>query len=257
MGPAEVSLSAPTPARARGRTALALLALTVAFTALCGLGFWQVERLAWKEALLQTIAERTRAAPMPLGAVERRWRETGDIEYMPVAAAGLFEHNKERHFFATWKGRSGFYIYTPLRLDDGRHLLVNRGFVPYELKDPATRAAGQVEGRVEVTGLAREPLAEKPSFIVPDNDEAKNIFYWKDRDRMAASVGLALGDENLVPFFVDAGEGAAPGGWPVGGVTIIDLPNSHLQYALTWFGLAGALVVVASAWFRRRSRGAA
>jgi surfeit locus 1 family protein len=166
--------------------------------------------------------------------------------------AGVFEHEHERHFFATWKGQSGFYVYTPLKLDDGRRLLVNRGFTPYELKDPATRPAGQVERRVEVTGLAREPLAEKPSFVVPENDEAENIFYWKDRDRMAASVGLALGDENLVPFFVDAAKGAVPGGWPVGGVTIIDLPNNHLQYAMTWFGLAGTLLVVAAAWFWRR-----
>ncbi|MBE7184893.1 MAG: SURF1 family protein [Methylobacterium mesophilicum] len=235
------------------RVWLALLAAAVVFAALIGLGTWQVERLQWKEALIASIAERTSAAPRPLAEIETRFRDTGDVEYWPVTVAGTFLNDKERHFFATWQGQSGYYVYAPLALDDGRAVLVNRGFVPFELKESTKRAQGLIAGRVTVTGLARNPLAGKPSFIVPDNDIAKNIFYWKDRDRMAESAGLPTGDR-LVPFFIDAGPGVAPGGWPVGGVTIVDLPNNHLQYVVTWYGLAAALVGVVIAWWLRVRR---
>lgn len=217
---------------------------------LIGLGTWQVQRLHWKEALLATIDQRIHAEPEPLAEVEARFMKTSDVDYWPVTAKGEFLHDGERHFFATNEGQSGFYIYTPLKLADGRFLLVNRGFVPYDDKDPATRPEGQVAGEVTVTGLARNPLAQKPSSMVPDNDPAKNIFYWKDRDVMAASAGLPAGAQ-IVPFFVDADKTPNPGGLPVGGVTIIDLPNSHLQYAVTWYGLAAALAGVLGVWLWR------
>lgn len=237
--------------RGGGARLLALLAGLAALAVLVALGTWQVERLHWKEGLLAAIATRTASAPAPLAAVEKRFRESGDVEYWPVAASGTFLHDRERHFLATLDGQAGFYVYTPLRLADGRAVLVNRGFVPYDLKDAVRRPQGQVPGLVTVTGLARNPLAAKPSFIVPENSPAENIFYWKDRDAMASSTGLATGDAALVPFFVDAGPGAAPGGWPQGGVTIVDLPNSHLQYAVTWYGLAAALVAVLASWLWR------
>ena len=100
-----------------------------------------------------------------------------------------------------------------------------------------------VDGEVTVKGLARNPLATKPSSIVPDNDPAKNIFFWKDLDAMAASAGLPR-RATVLPFFIDADATPNPGGLPIGGVTTIDLPNNHLQYALTWYGLAAALAVV-------------
>lgn len=246
------SLPAAPPARkGRGARLLALLAGLAALLVLLALGTWQVERLHWKEGLLAAIATRTAAAPAPLEAIEKRFRETGDVEYWPVEASGTFLHDRERHFLATWDGQAGFYVYTPLRLADGRVVLVNRGFVPYDLKDAAKRPGGQIPGAVTVTGLARNPLAAKPSFVVPENSSVENIFYWKDRDAMASSTGLPTGEAALVPFFIDAGPGAAPGGWPQGGVTIVDLPNSHLQYAFTWYGLAAALVAVMGSWLWR------
>jgi surfeit locus 1 family protein len=115
---------------------------------------------------------------------------------------------------------------------------------------------GQLTGQQTVTGLARAKLSGKPSWVVPENDVAKNIFYWKDLDAMATSVGLDKA--RFVPFFVDADSTPNPKGLPIGGVTQVDLPNDHLQYALTWYGLAVVLaVVVATSWFRRRGRQAA
>ena len=88
--------------------------------------------------------------------------------------------------------------------------------------------------------------------MVPNNDPDKNVFYWKDRDGMARSAGLRSAAE-IVPFFVDADATPNPGGLPIGGVTLIDMPNNHLQYAVTWYGLAAALVgVLAVAFWRRR-----
>jgi surfeit locus 1 family protein len=137
-------------------------------------------------------------------------------------------------------------------LADGRHLFVNRGFVPYERKDPSSRPEGLIDGPQVVKGLARARLDAKPSVMVPDNDEAKNVFYWKDLDRMAASTGLAA--DKVLPFFLDADATPVPGGMPEGGVTEIDLPNSHLQYAITWYGLALALAgVVIYGVFRRKT----
>ncbi len=238
--------------RAGGFRAVAVfITLATAFSVLIGLGTWQVYRLQWKEGLLADIDTRTKAAPVELTEMEQRFGSQGSVEYWPVTASGTYLHSGERHFFSTWKGQSGFNVYTPLMLADGRAVFVNRGFVPYDRKDPATRETGQVEGVVEISGLARDPLQDKPSFIVPDNEPAKNIFYWKDMAAMSATAGLPAGTE-VVPFFIDADETPVEGGLPVGGVTLIELPNNHLQYAVTWYGLAAALVGVALFRFARR-----
>lgn len=239
--------------RSRPKTALMLGLGLVLFFILLALGTWQVQRLYWKEGLLQTIDRRTHSAPQPLAQVERQFSATADVDYTPVTVTGTFLHQGERHFFSTWEGASGFDVVTPLQLDDGRFVLVNRGFVPYDLKDAAKRPQGQVAGKVTVTGLARNPLLAKPSMMLPDNDLRKNIFYWKDRDAMASSAGLPAG-AGLVPFLIDANAAPNPGGLPLGGVTIIDLPNSHLQYAFTWYGLAAALAAVLIIRLRRPAK---
>lgn len=239
------------PRSGKGRAILTGVAFLAALAILLSLGTWQVERLQWKEKLLADIAERRVAPPVTLGEIEAMAARGEDIEYRPVTVTGVFANNRERHFFATWRGQTGYYVYTPLQLADGRFLFVNRGFVPYEAKEPEMRKQGQLTGEQTVTGLARARLAEKPSSIVPENDLAKNIFYWKDLDAMAASTGIAA--DRLVPFFIDAGDAPNPKGLPIGAVTQFDLPNNHLQYAVTWYGLAAALVGVALyAVFRRK-----
>ncbi|CAN7198735.1 SURF1 family protein [Rhizobium rhizogenes] len=230
------------------------LILLVALGILLALGTWQVERLHWKEGLLADIAERQSAPAVPLSAIETMAASSGDIEYRVVTASGHYLNDKERHFFTTNEGDAGYHVYTPLQLVDGRYLFVNRGFVPDVDKAPEKRMQGQLTGEQTVTGLARAKLASQPSGI-PDNDLAKDIFYWKDLDAMAASDGLPK--DKVLPFFVDAGKAPNPGGLPIGGVTIVDLPNSHLQYAVTWYGLAAALVaIVAISWWRKHHPGA-
>jgi surfeit locus 1 family protein len=247
--------ASPEPAKAPVRflrTILSTILVLLSLAILLALGTWQVERLYWKEGLLADIAERRAAEPVSLADIEHRAAAGEDIEYRRVSLSGTFDHTKERHFFATFEGQTGFYVYTPLTLSDGRIILVNRGFVPYDMKQPATRQAGEVTGEQAITGYARAKLAGKPSSLVPDNDLSKNIFYWKDLDAMAASA--AVDSSRIIPFFVDADASVKnPGGWPKGGVTQFDLPNNHLQYAATWYGLAVALLaVVFGMWWRSR-----
>ncbi|WP_246735937.1 SURF1 family protein [Agrobacterium sp. a22-2] len=236
----------------RGKFLASLVIVLLALALLLALGTWQVQRLYWKEALVADIEERRAAAPAPLSEIEALAAAGTDIDYRHATATGRYLNDKERHFFATFQGMTGFYVYTPLELADGRTLFVNRGFVAYEDKAPEARAAGQLQGEQTVVGLARARLAEKPSFMVPENDPAKNIFYWKDLDQMAVTTGLPA--DRVLPFFLDADATPNPGGVPIGGVTLIDLPNSHLQYAMTWYGLAAVLAVVSAiALFRRKT----
>lgn len=225
----------------------------IALAILLALGTWQTQRLVWKEELIATIDTRIASEPRPLSEIQTQLTTTGDVDYLPVEVEGVFHHEGERHFFATHKGQSGYYVYTPLELENGQFLLVNRGFVPFDFKDASTRPQGQVTGRVLVTGLARNRLDGKPSMIVPDNEPEKNVFYWKDLSVMAATSGVGEADDYL-PFFVDADDAPNPGGLPVGGVTMVTMPNNHLQYAVTWYGLAAALVGVLGVWAWRHRK---
>ncbi|MDA4844815.1 SURF1 family protein [Hoeflea poritis] len=238
----------------RGRSVAVVLAFALpALAFLLLLGNWQLNRLAWKEGLLATIEERMVRSPEPVDAVLAEWERSGDVDYMPMRADGVFLHEAEQHYLATHEGQSGWYIYTPLTLADGRTVLVNRGFVRYDMKDPAKRDWQPVGGQVSIVGFARNPLSEKPGRLVPDNEPANRIWYWKDFSGMADAMGLD--ETSLVPFFVDAAttNGATAAG-PVGGVTRVSLPNNHLQYAITWFGLAAALLAVTGIYLWRLLR---
>jgi surfeit locus 1 family protein len=220
-----------------GVMSLAALAM---FAALLALGTWQVRRLAWKENLIQTIESRIHQPPRPLEA----WFKTEPgTDYWPVQVEGTFLHSGERHFFSTYDGQSGYDVITPMEVFPGSFVFVNRGFVPFDRKDAATRAEGQIAGKVKVIGLARSILTKKPSWLVPDNEPDKNIFYWKDFAKMRDTAALPVGSKAL-ELFIDAGKAGNPGGLPIGGVTIVDLPNSHLSYAVTWYGLAATLAAI-------------
>jgi surfeit locus 1 family protein len=232
----------------------ALLAL-VGLAVLVGLGSWQLARKAWKEALIARIAERTKAAPVPLADALRRWREGGDVEYLRVRVSGRFRHNAERHVFAVDNRLGpGFHIYTPLETPDREAVLVNRGFVPAPLKEAATRPDGQMSGAATVTGLVRRP--SRPSWFAPPSVPARNLFYWRDYEAMIAVLrDPTAAPLEPAPFFLDA-EADPPnvGGFPKGGVTRLELPNRHLGYALTWYGLALTLIAVFAAFAVGRLR---
>lgn len=245
----------PGGTRPVGRVRLVVTGLLIlaVFATLMSLGVWQVRRLHWKEGLLAKIAARMHAPPVPLSDVEALYKQGKDIEYRHVRVSGTFDNSKERHFLATFEGQSGFDVFTPLTTDSGQTVFVNRGFVPYDRKAPSTRPQSLAKGPQTITGLAREAPSQKPSSMVPENSVGENIFYWKDLKDMAASTGLTGAD--LVPFFVDADRVSGSRALPIGGATVVDLPNNHLQYAFTWFGLAVVLVLVTGTYIYRHFRG--
>jgi surfeit locus 1 family protein len=222
----------------------------VGLAVLVGLGTWQLARKAWKEELLAQIAARARATPVPLSEALRRWQENGDVEYLHVRVAGRFRHDREQHVFAVEDRLGpGFHVYTPLETPDGKYLaLINRGFVPATIRDAAKRAGGQRQGEVVVTGLARRPSPR--GWFVPASDPEHNVYFWPDYPNLLAGAREpGRGDPAPVPFFIDAdAEPANPGGLPKGGVTRLALPNRHLEYALTWYGLALTLAGVFAAF---------
>lgn len=233
----------------------AALTVLVAFGILVGLGTWQLERLAWKQDLVAKVEARIHG-PVQAAPVEADWPAINfeDHEYRHVAAQGRFRHDLEVQVYALvdsaadGSGGPGYWVVTPLVMADGATILVNRGFVPLDRRAPASRAEGQVDGLVTVTGLLRMP--EDATLFTPENEPAKDSWYSRDPLAIAGAKGLL----RTAPFLIDADATPNPGGLPVGGLTRITFPNRHLEYALTWYGLAVTLLAVfaAYAWGRLR-----
>lgn len=221
-------------------TVCALLGLTV----LLGLGVWQVQRLLWKQDLIDTVTAQMAEPPVALPA---RIDDPAVWRYRRVTVTGTFLHDKEIHLIAhDGHGRLGYNVITPLvRQDGGGTVLVNRGWVSTDNKDPATRAEGQVSGVVTIDGIVRLPWRQ--GWFVPDNDVQANVWFWGDVTGMAAAAGV-----DAPALLVGADATANPGDLPVGGQTRVTFRNDHLQYALTWFALAICLVVIYVLFSRRR-----
>lgn len=222
---------------------LPTLMTLVALALLASLGQWQVERLNWKTALLETMEERVHGAPIRIVA------QPADLpswEYRRVVAEGVFDHSNEAHLQTTGPGgKAGYDIYTPLTQADGSVVIINRGFVPVQWKDRTTRGEGLPLGNVRVVGLAR--MSREAKWYMPKNNMVKNIWFTPNLAEMTAFMGV----ETPVPLFVDADETENAGGYPIGGQTILDVPNNHLDYALTWYGLALVLLVIYLLYLRR------
>ena len=221
---------------------------------LSGLGVWQLQRLAWKETVLAQISARRDALPQALPP-QKDWAKVNpdDYDYRHVIMRGVFDHARESFLFrASATGAAGegpgYEVLTPLALDDGGTVIVNRGFAPAELKEPARRAAGQVAGEVTISGLMRRPEAR--NAFTPADEPDKNLWFTRDPAALAAHWGL----QGVAPFSVDADTTPNPGGWPKGGATVMKIPNNHLAYALTWFALAATLAAVTAVFIANRER---
>ena len=216
-----------------GMTLCAIPAVLV----MVGLGFWQVERLHQKEALLTAISERMRSAETPVTDV--LGLPPGEIEWRRVQARGRFLHDKETYVYATeFDLGPGVHVLTPLALDGDGIVLVDRGFVPLTSRAPETRTEGQVEGETTISGIVR--LEGEKNMFTPPPDEKQRTFYSRDIEGIARTSGVALG----APIVIVADQPANPGGLPRFPGYRVDIPNNHLQYAVTWFGLALTLVGV-------------
>ncbi|HEX4511318.1 MAG TPA: SURF1 family protein, partial [Burkholderiaceae bacterium] len=186
------------------------------------------------------IAANQSAVPMPFDELLK-----GDPlrrEYGKVSLSGTFLHDKEFHLAARSRGNDvGIQVVTPVKTDGGQIVLFDRGWVPSEKKDPATRPEGQVSGSVPLIGVVRRSQVQRQ--FAPDNVPDKNVWFHVDVPFMRQMAG-GTPDPVLDTFFLEADTAPNPGGLPIGGQTQLDIPNDHLQYAITWFLLALALIGV-------------
>ncbi len=219
---------APTPLR---RVVFGLGAAFV-FLTLLGLGTWQVQRRAWKlDLIARTEGGSTRPPcrrpPPPRGPRSAPTTPTGTS---PSPAGS--SHDRETRVQAVTEYGAGFWVLTPLRREDGSLVLVNRGFVPWDRKDPASRPEGQVAGPGDGHG---PPAPHRTRRRLPARERSGGeSLVLAGRGRHRRRPGLS----DVAPYFVDADAAPNPGGLPVGGLTVVSFPNSHLVYAVTWYGLA-------------------
>ena len=223
------------PAFLIGLTLIALLF----FAGFCALGAWQVQRLGWKRDLIARVDARIHALPIPAPRAAAR-----ADEYRRVRISGHFLHGKTALVQAVTVRGPGFWVLTPLVTDQGFTLIVNRGFVPPDRR----RDYARPQGEVHVAGLLR--LSEPGGGFLRSNDPATDRWYSRDVAAIAATRGI---DGPTADYFIDADAASGPDSLPVGGLTVIKFPNSHLQYAITWFVLA-AMVAGAYMFVMRQER---
>jgi surfeit locus 1 family protein len=230
-----------------GVAALILLAVLV------GLGKWQLDRKIWKEDLIATLQQRLAAAPSGLPPPQS-WPtlDPAQDEYRRVRFTAEVEPSQEALVFTSGSAfrpdvsGSGYWVFAPARLPGGGLVVVDRGFVPEGRQDKTTRAAGEVAGRSDMVGVMRWPEAQ--SWFMPQADPAHNL--WFVRDPGAIARAKSWGE--VAPFFIELESPVPPGGLPLPGPLRVNLPDDHLQYAMTWFGLAAVVAVSFAVWARGR-----
>lgn len=219
------------------------------FLLLLALGTWQMQRRVWKLQLIHAVATRVHGEATPAPDPGAWPAVTAEHDaYRKVFVSGVFDNSRETLVMALTDLGSGFWVLTPMKTDAGYTVLINRGFTPDDKRDAESRPSGLLQGRTTVTGLLR--VSEPGGGFLHKNDPLGH--HWYSRD--VTAIGHAQGLTTLAPYFIDADSRPNPGGWPVGGLTVVSFPNSHLIYALTWYGMA-ALLAWASltlVWSRRR-----
>ena len=236
----------------RGRSSVTLLLLAFAalllFAGFLALGVWQLERRVWKLKLIAEVDARVHAPPAPAPG-PHAWAALSKANdaYRHVRVHGRLLNGRETLVQAVTAYGSGDWVLTPMLTDRGFTVLINRGFVTDDRREPASRKAGEIEGETTVTGLLR--LTEPHGAFLQANDPQNDR--WLSRDVAAICAARHLYDP--APYFIDADARPNPGGLPIGGLTVIRFPNSHLVYAITWFGMA-ALVLVCVGVFVREER---
>ena len=251
------------------------LATVVAFAILIGLGTWQWQRKTWKEELVATIDARIAAPP----SAPEQWsglqcqpmHEVGlaaSCEFKMVRLAGRFDYGQDWHVFvnaprtATAPGGPGYFILSPFELEGapGSRIFVNRGFVPEAQKDAAGWRKGQVSDRMEIVGQIR--TAEQRGTFTNQNSPDANVWYLRNprellglNETEAGPPGWQAAGPDPLEFYVEQISPVPPGGLPSPRPSRIELPNRHLEYALTWWGLSVTLIGVYVAFALSRIRG--
>lgn len=206
---------------------------------LIGLGTWQVQRMSEKGAEIAMLQARWQAEPI---ALPEDFSDPEALQFRRVLLTGHFLHDKELYLPGkTYKGTYGLWVATPFVLEDGRGVIVNRGWVPEKYQSPDSRTMGLFEGPTTVEGILRIGGWKSRDFVRPENDPARNIWYYFDLPAMVEAAGL---ERPVTAMYVEALGDESTGILPIGLPSQVDIPNDHLQYAITWYLLAVALVVI-------------
>jgi surfeit locus 1 family protein len=220
---------------------------------LIGLGIWQLDRKTWKENLIAAVTARTSRAPQDLPP-RASWPRLvqAETEYNRVTFPAEFLDGQEALVYTAGspfrpdvKG-PGYWVLAPAQLAGGSIVVVNRGFVPLDAKEPAARSTPR--GTIDIVGVMRWP--EERGVFTPADDPKTNVWYLRDPKGIAAAKKWATN----APFYIDQESPVPPGGLPSPGKLDVHLTDNHLQYALTWFGLALALAGVYVVWLVGRLR---
>ena len=203
---------------------------------LISLGIWQIQRLAWKEAIISDINARIIADPVALPSSVANPTDA----YLPVVASGMIEAD-EIHILVSQKDLgAGYRIIAPFVLEDGRKILVDRGFVLTTAKANAREI-----GPVTITGNLQWP--QETDDFTPAPDLAANIWFARDVPAMADAL-------KTLPILLVARSSTPPAAdispLPIDTARI---PNDHLQYAITWFSLAAIWLGMSLFFLRRRA----
>ena len=246
-----------TPQRRGPGVVVTTLVCLICLCILCGLGLWQLQRKAWKENLIAAMTARLDLKPQPLPPRAHWPKLTHDTdEFRRVEFTAEFLPGQEALVYTPGsplrsdvKG-PGYWVFAPARLPGGSVVVVDRGFVPLDRKDVASRAAGVPKGTVDIVGVLRWP--EERSAFTPREEASGNVWFVRDPAAMSARAHW----DAQAPFYVDQESPVPPGGWPKPGRLEVHLPDNHLQYAITWFGLAAGLIGVYAWWLFGRVRSA-
>ncbi|HXQ12616.1 MAG TPA: SURF1 family cytochrome oxidase biogenesis protein [Caulobacteraceae bacterium] len=222
------------------------IAAVIGIAILIGLGVWQIQRLHWKEAILARVAALENAPPRPLEPLLLRAAAGADVDYHRVqATCPELEIGPYLRLYAVWQGYGGYRIIAacPIAAGPYRAILVDRGFIAQGLPLGGGRPLTD-----PIVGVLRK--GDTRNFVTPANQPRQNLWYWRDIPAMAAALGASA----PAPSFLMLERPPPPPGGPTLAAIPADIPNNHLQYAITWFGLALALagVYLASLWTRRR-----
>lgn len=234
------------PRRPRSTAALVGVGGVLAFffVLFVALGTWQVERRAWKLALIERVEQRVHAPPVPApGPAQWPRIDAASAEYRHVQVSGRFLPQQAVQVQAVTKFGPGFWRLAPLRTVQGWTVLVNRGFVPAGWQ-PAAEDPERNGVPVQIVGLLR--ISEPGGAFLRRNVPAEERWYSRD----VAAIATARGLGTAAPYFIDAADSAPADGrdhWPRGGLTVTSFRNSHMSYLLTWYGLA--LLVAYAAWW--------
>ncbi|SDG54180.1 surfeit locus 1 family protein [Limimonas halophila] len=229
------------PGRVRFRpTFWATVAVVPALILLLGLGGWQVQRMQWKQDLIADMRARMDGPAIELPGPGAAWKT---VRFRRVELTGEFLHDRALHRLAqTHRGARGFDLITPMRLSDGRTVLVDRGWLPIRMReDGGVPERVRVDGPVTIEGIVRRGGWPGASWLRPANDPAGNEWLWMDLPRMAQQAGLS---DPVTHLYVESVAPAASGRFPIAERPRVTLPQNHLGYAITWFGLAAGLLAI-------------